>query len=394
MSRVASAFKGQIPVGSLQGLARGQLDVQINGPQFQPEGVGRLVLEDVKWDNSPLAKLVTSEVLLSKERLRFVNVSTSVARGSVSGTVSLDLARPGDGTFQLAADRLALDELPVAWPPSLGRVKGSLAASFSGRIGRPWRGTGQLRLANATVAGIPIQSLRAPMDWAYSPRSGGVQSRIRFTSARIARGRINGELAARWSRRLDLEGKLKFVNVDMRTLARATPGVNDLLSGRTTGQVQFKGSNVKSFDNLSGTYSAELTQSQALLIPVLEDLTSSLGFSSPASATFSKTEAKGRFRRGVVKVERMTMESTAAQLFIDGEMNTRGNLDFNVTADTAQAAAVGVALGVLRPTEFLRRRLIFLHVGGSLRSPVIQPRVAEFIEQEIMLFFLPFGTPM
>jgi hypothetical protein len=85
----------------------------------------------------------------------------------------------------------------------------------------------------------------------------------------------------------------------------------------------------------------------------------------------------------------MQMEGPQARMWVDGQMSSNGKIDFNVTADPGQFSTVNVAFALVNPLELLRRRLIFLHLSGNLDSPIVQPRAAEQISQEIVLFFLP-----
>jgi hypothetical protein len=378
---------------NLGGRARGEFDLQLTGPEFPLAGQGLLVLQDVDWDRNRVSDLAQCSIVVADNSLRLTRVFARVAGGTLTGDATLHLDRPGEGTFFVAANQVSLSKLPGAWRRSLGGTRGNVSGSFRGRTGQVWQGTGQVRMVNGNVAGVPIQSLRAPVDWTFLPRTRHVQARARVTSARVARGRVSGELRVRWSGRLDLSGNLKVVRADMRTLARAAPRLDDSLDGMVSCDVSFQGSSVRSVRNLSGAFSAELLQSRTMMLPVLQALTASLGFSSPSSETFSKTEARGRFSRGTLQIDRMTLESPDTHVYITGKMNHHGTLDFDVTADAKSLVTAGVVVGVFRPTDLLFRRLVFLHVGGSLRSPIVQPRVAEFVEQEIVRFFLPFVVP-
>ncbi len=77
-------------------------------------------------------------------------------------------------------------------------------------------------------------------------------------------------------------------------------------------------------------------------------------------------------------------------MLIEGNITTRGQLNLDVTADTGELFAAGVAVGLLRPMDLIRRRLIFLHMGGTARRPIVTPDIDRFVQQEVLLFFLPF----
>jgi hypothetical protein len=126
-----------------------------------------------------------------------------------------------------------------------------------------------------------------------------------------------------------------------------------------------------------------------LALPILDELTDSLGFSSPTSKTFTSTELNGQLARGVFRVNKLTMVAPDSRLYATGRVTAQGRLDIDVTADVPSVTTVAVVVGVLRPTDLLLRRLLFLHLGGTVRDPVVRPRVEEFVRQELQLFFLP-----
>jgi hypothetical protein len=310
--------------------------------------------------------------------------------GTWTGQLTVRTGTPAVGAFRIGVERVSLDRLVTLLGGPPRRLKGAVDAAVAGRIGPEWDGRALLRLTNGTLAGVPVSTAPAPLDWAIEPTSGRTRARIRVPSARVAGGRVRGEAELRWAGRLGLEAEVDFDSLAVQPLARALPLVNDHLQGELKGRCQIKGARVRSVDDLSGSFEATLARSQALTLPVLRALTSSLGVGSPSSTMFSQTAAQGRFGKGVIHLDRMTMVAENVQMFITGRLSRQGNLDLNVTADVPQITVVGIAAGLLRPLDLLRRRLLFFHVHGSIRSPIVQPRTAEFLQQEIILFFMPF----
>jgi hypothetical protein len=263
-------------------------------------------------------------------------------------------------------------------------------AGFRGRFAHlRFDGSGKVQVSSGRISGIPIRGLETDIDWAFDLPSRRGKADVRLTRAEISSGRTTADIAIEWGRQLTLKANTSFTNLDLRPLGRATPEVSDQLSGRVSGDINVQGRNVRSLEDISGTFNLKLSNSQLRRLPVLGDLTYATGIGSD-SKSFSDTELKGRMNRGVIQVDRMTMVASGIQMFIKGQLTTRGQLDLEVTADTGQLLAVGVVTGFIRPWEWLRRRLIFLHVGGTVRSPVVLPQTEKFIQQEVMLFFLPF----
>jgi hypothetical protein len=356
-----------------------------------------LTIRDVGWNDRRVTDLMESDLVLSNSLLRLPTFSTRIAHGQLIASLDWDLQNPRRSPLELQINRLSIDELidELIADRQEARLpaRGTLSGFLRGRIGETWHGTGQLSFMGGEVAEIPIQQMQGPFQWSYTPATSAAYIQLRLASVRLAHGRVTGELTGRWSGRLELEGRVKIERADVRVLAKAVPQINDVISGRLSGEAEFDGWNVRSFDDLDGTFHARLDRSQAMMFPVLNAFTTWLGIPSPASEVFRKTDATGRFGRGVLQIEQMTMESPDTRLFIEGRLTTRGRLDMNVTADTTKVATAGVALGLLRPTDLLRRRLIFLHAGGSIRNPIVRPRTVEFIKQEILLFFWPLSAP-
>jgi hypothetical protein len=304
------------------------------------------------------------------------------------------IGKRSTGAFAIGAARVDLDQLTTMLGGPRRQLVGTVDAAIAGQLRSDWAGRAVLRLTNAKLAGVPVSSLTAPIDWAFAPSAGRARAKVRLNSAKVAGGRVDGDVDLRWTGRLGIDANVDFDSLSVPPMARALPLVTDQLQGKLSGHVDLEGSSVRSVDDLSGSFDASLKQSQALLMPVLQTLTSSLGLGESSSRMFSETAVNGHFSRGVIHVDRMTMNSNDVRMFITGKMSTRGNLDLDVTADVPQVTVVAIAVGLLRPADLLRRRLVFLKLDGSVRSPIVRARTAEFIQQEIILFFWPFAlTP-
>ncbi len=244
-------------------------------------------------------------------------------------------------------------------------------------------------MSRGSFAGIPFGPVQAPVRWRMQPRSGHWDAKLFIQSARMASGTLTGNLDIGWNGALHFKGSAQAKDVDVQPVSRAVPLVNSLLGGRLTGDVAIESPNLRTRNDMSGSFRLKLKQSQTLLLPVMESLTTSLGLSSPGSVTFTDTTIVGHMRRGVVAVEEMTLVGPKARMWVDGQLGLGGAIDFNVTADTGGLSGLNLVAGAINPLELLRRRLIFLHLSGSIRNPIVQPRTEQFIAQELVLFFLP-----
>jgi hypothetical protein len=105
-----------------------------------------------------------------------------------------------------------------------------------------------------------------------------------------------------------------------------------------------------------------------------------------------------------VTLDRTVIDGGVAKLSVEGQTSLRGKLDLQVTAETGDlanapgltrlvrspltlAAPVPVSL-LAEANEFLSERLVYLHVGGTVKRPVVRVQPARQLQQETIQFFL------
>ena len=375
---------------AFQGRANVQMKVLLSGPDFAPSGEGKLVAEDLRWRGRRMTRQLQSSLRLRGNTLAMERLTFDFGGGRISGRMALRLDEIGAGNFQLSLDRVEGRQLMVLWPDIARRTDIAVNANFRGSFARRRiRGDGSVQLSSGRFYGVPIRSLVAPINWTLNTATGAMGAEIDLRQADISGGRITGRTTWRWNGQLDVRGDARLVNVDLQPVSDALPFIAQRVTGRVSGSVNLYGRRVSSLNDLAGTYDLTLNNAQLLKLPVLSSVSTALGIGD-RSTSFNETELRGRLLRGVAYIDRMTMEAAAIHMYIDGKVTTRGQLDLNITADTGQLLAASAVIGIIRPIDFVRRRLIFLHMGGTVRSPVILPRTEKFVEQEILLFFVPF----
>lgn len=389
VSRLAVALK-QPGLRPLQGVLDVQLDVDAHGPAFLANGKGMVLLRDVRWRGNRVTREIRSRAVLTDNTLVMEGISLGMAEGTVSGQVMLRLDRPGMGTFNVSLRRLQTDSLLAPWPQAAGKARAILDGRFRGQFA-PNRviASGNVRLSQGQIGSLPIRDLGGPVAWSLDPIRGNGEVQLRITRGEIAGGRVAGDVEMQLGSLFGVDGWIKFDNLELRPIARTVPKLNDRLTGRVSGEANVRGRNLHSLDELSGDYRLSLSDSPVLLLPVLNALADTHGIAS-ASQQFSETEIEGQLHRGVVRIDRMTMVASGIHMFVEGTISTKGRLDLDVTADTGELMAVGVAVGLLRPMDLVRRRLIFLHMAGTARRPIVTPDIDKFVSQEVLLFFFPF----
>jgi hypothetical protein len=183
-------------------------------------------------------------------------------------------------------------------------------------------------------------------------------------------------------------------------------GLSQAGSGQVTGRVTFSGSDLRSVDDLSADLEASFQQTQAMNIPILSQLTPFLpGLSS--SSTFTSGDLRGRLARGVFRIQRMGLQGSLVQLFVEGTVTTQGRLNLDVIANIglrlnpSLLGFLGLRIPltgpipaglILQASSLLAPRLIHLRVTGTFRSPSIQVEPLALLTQEAVLFFLGRAT--
>jgi hypothetical protein len=154
-------------------------------------------------------------------------------------------------------------------------------------------------------------------------------------------------------------------------------------------------------DDLQATFFATLHQAQALQMPVLRQLTPFLR-PGMSAATFQSGEAEARLARGVVRLQRLTLQGGILQMIVEGTITLASRLDLEVTARSADSGVLPPVLRLLRiPTAgamplsllaeasfLLANSVVHLRVTGTVRSPSIQIEPVRLLSEDAVRFFL------
>ncbi len=367
-----------------------QMELTAGAPAFEPKGEGTVILRDVSWQGSRVTNEVRSRASLTGTSLKIQGVSMGLAGGTVSGEAALRLDQPGIGTFRVNLQRVRTERLFAPWDQLAEAAKVRLDTTVRGRFA-PGRvsGQGEVRLSQGHVAGVPIRDVSSSVRGLIDPARGAGEVHLRLNRGDLAGGQVAGEMNVEFGRPVSVDGRVKFTNLELQPLAQAVPNISDRLTGRISGATTVQGRNLRSLSELSGTYRLSLSDSPVLQLPVLNALADRNGIAS-ASQRFSQTEIEGRMNRGSIDIDQMTMSASGIHMFVEGTISKRGQLNLDVTADTSELVAVGMVVGLFRPIDLIRRRLIFLNMGGTAKRPIVTLDVDRQVQQEVLLFFLPF----
>jgi translocation and assembly module TamB len=175
-------------------------------------------------------------------------------------------------------------------------------------------------------------------------------------------------------------------------------------TGQVSGRFDFSGSDVRSLDDLTGTLEARLQQTQALQLPVLQQLTPFLLGGQSSAAVFQNGSLRGRLIRGAVRIDQLTFSGSVLQLFLAGTVTLQGRLNLEVTANTGNLGVNPAFLRVLglrvpavgpipvmllmEASTYFSNRVVHLRVTGTVRSPVVTIEPLSLLTEEALRFFL------
>ena len=366
-------------------------------PDGLPAGSGRFVLNRLTWDNVEWASGLRGELSVDPQQLRLGNLTGTLGQGLLQGQLCVDFRRPERSWFTLNLQQVEAGRLLAPWPAWAARVQGPVELRLRGTLGREWRADGRLSLARGRVGGVEVADLQAPVDLAFVPRFGRGQFNLREGGAQLALGRATARVSLDWGASTRLEGQLRCFNVDLRTLLRQASELNQVGGGRVSGRIDFGAADLRSFDDLTASIDASFAQTQLLELPVLRQLIPYLVPGQASSPIFSSGNLRAHLNQGVVRIQRLTLTGTLLQLLLEGTITSQGRLDLSVTASNGRSDRSGdfrlpagpVPLAVLRQaTSLLANRLIRLHLGGTVRGPVVQVEPLPLLTEDAARFFL------
>jgi hypothetical protein len=268
---------------------------------------------------------------------------------------------------------------------------------------------GVVSVHHGSARGLEFSGVRLPLAGTFDPVSGKAAIQLHGATGQLALGRFAGDFDLTWAGSLDLKGHGKFHRLDLRTLLRQSATARRMASGKIDGVYTLAGRNVRTVADLTGTIKADLTNAQALSLPILQQTLPYLTGGVSGSTTFDNGDFRAHLSRGVIHVDRFTLASGSAQIYAQGTVSPSGRLDLNVLAKTGQLnartqaialLASRVALFVSPPvalllevTQFLSNQVINLEITGTVRSPTVRLQPLQLLGQEAARFFLYQAVP-
>ncbi|HEX3871683.1 MAG TPA: AsmA-like C-terminal region-containing protein, partial [Pirellulales bacterium] len=328
----------------------------------------------------------------------------SLAGGSLqaAGRVPLEDAHTGYVSFGL--ENVQLQQLLAPWPEYASTARGSVNMRLQGRVAEVCRFEGVASARDVDLEGVHIGELRFPFDAVWEPRSGRGKLVSQEAHAQVAQGRMTGQVEVDVLHTIGMHGKINLANVDLRSLERSLSSSQQFGSGTVQGTVVFDGKNMRSINDLTATMNLKLKNSQAMTLPVLDQIGPLLSAGLSTATKFQTGELQGTLAHGIVRIRRFTLSSPTVQVFAKGSAAVAGRLDLEVVVRTGEQGANGplamLALNrlalttagpvgwVIEANELMSNRVINAHVGGTMRHPTVQVKPVALLANEALRFFL------
>ncbi|MFV2066539.1 MAG: hypothetical protein ACC645_06125, partial [Pirellulales bacterium] len=313
-------------------------------------------------------------------------IEAHVAGGRATGESTFRFGGAAAGEFTLDVRRASARRLLAPWPSVARVVRGAVDLQLRGRLGRMARGIARLRISTAQVAHVPVDLVDGRFDWTVSLNGGRGRVWSRDAEILVQGGRLRSAIDLAWQDHLSLKVKTHIEALPLKAIARSSDLMSPGIDGRIDGEATLQGRNIRSVDDLTGSFQLSLGRANVISLPIFDDVIEAILIGELSSPGVGSGTIEGRLARSRILIERMTIEGAAIQFMIDGAVTLGGRLDLNATVDIGTLSPHMVALRMLgSPLGFLTRRMIFLHVGGTMRQPVIEPRLLDQLEQELAI---------
>ncbi len=403
LSRLAGDL-GVPALAPLKGLVNVNVTYTFEPGAAGPTGGGQVEVLDLGWGTSSFGETIRAAVRVTPIAVEVPELSGRFADGTLRGRVRYNFANPRRSFYTLTLD--GADAGKLLGPFGFDAVNARVHVATRGTIGRELRGSGTASFSRGKVTGFQLAEVRLPFDWSYTPGVGG-RLGVRDLGGQAAGGRVTGEATVSWGTGVQAEGRLKFVDLSFRALLGQFGQSSGLGSGRMNGQFTFSGSDMRSFDDLTGQLVATLGEGPVYDLPVFSQLAQYLvpSVSARGLVPFNEGELRGRLAQGQFRVQRFALTGPSSKLFLDGTVGVRtGRLDLDAVALTGP---VGLNVGILRGyalrllpvgpvpaglilevSRFLSNRTIRAKVTGTIDQPIVTVNVAALLTEEAIRFFL------
>ena len=406
---LAAAPRRRLPDDLVDGRLNASLSYTRSGDKA-PTGRGSVEVVNLANRTSQLSRSLTSTVTFDGRRLRFPEVAGDMLDGRLRGTIVLDTQNLSRGAFYRATvEGMSLPRFfpQIGADASLFTGNGDL--QVRGRIGAVVTGSGNIEINRGSFAGLELTSWRSPAEIEIDLGEYSGRFVIPQTSALLAQGQVRGNLDYRWDAASRLESTLDFTNVNLRGLLRSTSRLQSFGEGRLSGRLQLGGRSMRSLNDLTGTFSAQLQNTQPGSWPVFDQILTLLTGVGGRALVFDNGAVQGVIGGGGTRFNKIELVSQRARIWGSGTVRHNGGLDMDFTAFTGNTSVRGrggellaaqllananpTTAVLVRVNQLLSDRVIAVKVSGTISAPVTRIKPGPTLTAEAARFLLAGVVP-
>lgn len=394
----------------LRGVVTLDLPFRFDGPDRSPVGRGRFLVRNLRWQGSDLSDDLGGDLTVSADGLSLRDAGGQLAGGllRLRGAVRF---RESRGWFVLSLSGAELGRLAAFDRDFAAASKGGLDVNLRGSLaGGEWRASGAALLRRGQVGGVVLTDARVPVEVTLAAARGYGELAVRDAAAQVGTGRARLEAKLAWGDTLRLDGSLRLIDANVGSLAGAFGDISSYARGRVTGRADFSSRDLRALNDLSAEVQATLKETQALQLPVLSLLVPYLA-PGRGALTFQEGELRARLGGGILRLNTLSLASPFVQLMMSGTVTVQGGrLDLDAVARTSRlpvdpvafrliarrVPAIGpVPLAVIvRATELLSNRVVYLRISGTARAPAVRVEPLRQLQEEAVRFFFRRALPL
>jgi hypothetical protein len=400
----AAAPRRQLSDDLIRGRLNAKLDYEepLDGPL---NGSGFVEIVNLANRTSELSMRITSSVTFDGRRLRLQDVAGDLLGGRLRGLVVLNLENLRNGAFYRASvEGMSLPKFFPHIGADADLFTGTGDLQVRGRISTAITGAGTIEINRGTFAGLDVSAWRSPAEIEVNLSNYSGRFVIPSSSAQLAQGQMSGKLNYDWDSSGQLESALDFSNVNLKGLLRSSSRIQSIGEGRISGRLQLGGRSIKGLNDLTGSFSGRLQNTQPGSWPIFDRILSMLTGVGGRSLVFDNGSFQGVIGGGATRLNRLELVSQRARIWGAGSIRHNGGLDMDFTAFTGNTSVRGRGgeflaaqlLTNLNPTtavlvrinQLLSDRVIAVKVAGTLSSPTVTLKPGPTLTAEAARFLL------
>ncbi len=388
----------------LEGRASLAIDWSV-APGEYPIATGKIVAEDVKWKNLLVSSKIYSDIDFDDGVMQLKNMSADLQQGEIAGRATIPLSGSASGSYQFDVRNFSVKRMVDVLLDDPMEASGLLDARISGRTGNTITGFGTLGISRAGFFGIANQNLKLPIRFRIDARQRTARIEVPRSRFRIFKGNANGSASIDIGSRVSLESNFELSSIDAHDLIQSATGYENRGDGILSGRLELSSRNLRTTDDLIGSFSGDLKQSHAFGFPLLDQFSRFLGSTTSfRNDQFDSDSIDLAMSKGRVNVRQFRLQSSIAAIAITGDAWLDGRLDMEVAARVErlnQPSLIDQLAGsplarfagpqaafFTQAADFLSNRIVFLDVGGTAQRPQIRLNSGKQLKEETIRYFL------